>query len=286
MTARIALFFALMVFACTATAANGGREAVRKTMENSTLVTGTIDIDTEGKVLAHSLDHAEKLPDFVRRFVAASVAPMRFEPVRVDGKVVKARAKMGLRLVAKQGDNGNYQLRLAGASFGDSSGEAGEHLRSRDLKPPSYPAGAYLSNVTGVVYLVLKVGTQGTVEDVAVEQTNLTALGPERLMEMGRKVLERASLDAARGWRFDVPTTGEEADKPYWSVRVPVDFKLVSRRGAVSAYGSWDAYYPGPKHHIPWISDEENRQRPDAMVAGVAHPVGSGLKLLTPLSEG
>jgi hypothetical protein len=74
-------------------------------------------------------------------------------------------------------------------------------------------------------------------------------------------------------------------------VRVPASFALCDSRSECGktmepAYGTWETYVPGPKKSVPWLSDEQNRHNPDAMVAGTAQPVGSGPKLLTPLGQG
>lgn len=271
-----------------AEAAGGTAMAVRKTVENSMLVTGTIDIAPDGTTAAHRLDQPEKLPPFVRDIAAKAAAGFRFEPVLVDGKPVRARAKMGLRLVATKQDNGDYRVRVASANFGEQSKAPGESVHHVQMKPPMYPQSAYMSGISGTVYLVLKIDRDGKVEQAVVEQTNLTVVGNARVMEQGREVLERASVAAARKWQFAAPTIGASADEPFWSVRVPVDYKLVDGPGDKddkTPYGQWEAYVPGPKHRIPWLSDEENKRSPEALVAGAAHPVGSGPKLITPLGS-
>lgn len=259
--------------------------AVRKTVENSMLVTGSIDIAPDGTVSRYVLDQPEKLPKAVGELVAKVVPALRFEPVRVDGKPAKARAGMGLRVVARQQDGGDYSLRVASANFGDQAGAKGEDVTARDMQPPRYPEAAYRSGISGTVYSVLKIDPSGAVAEVSVEQTNLTVIGNERVMARARELLEKATLATARKWRFDVPTQGPNANQPYWKMRVPVDYRLTDGPGGdgKTPYGKWEAYVPGPKHRIPWLSDEENRKRPDAMVAGTPYPVGSGPKLLTPL---
>lgn len=49
----------------------------------------------------------------------------------------------------------------------------------KDMQPPAYPVNAFRGGATGVVYLLLKIGRAGKVEDVVAEQVNLTALVPE-----------------------------------------------------------------------------------------------------------
>jgi len=284
MKLRLVMLLALLAGAFVAHA-GGLRSDVRKTAEKSMLVTGTIDIGTDGVPFGHRLDQPEQLPDFVRKFVSEAVTFMRFVPVQVDGKVVNARAKMGVLVVARQLDNGNYQLRVGSASFGDDGPEDQRVIKSM-LTPPSYPTAAFTSNISGTTYVVVKIGRQGTVEDVAVEQTNLTSLGNELQMQRGRRLLERAVIAAAREWQFKIPTQGETADDPFWSVRVPVDFEIERGPARENDYGIWHTYIPGPKQHVPWISEEENRQSPEALVAGGVYQVGRGPRLIKPLGEG
>ena len=58
---RLLLLCILLACSFTSTAANGPG-AVRKQVESSMLVTGTIDITPAGDVIAHTLDKPEKLP--------------------------------------------------------------------------------------------------------------------------------------------------------------------------------------------------------------------------------
>lgn len=284
----IALLWGL-VAGTAAAATDGTRADVRKTIESSLLVTGSIDIAIDGTVSAHRVDQPEKLPQPVRDLVAKAVPQFRFEPPVVDGKPVEGRAKMGLRIVATPHESGDYRIRLANASFGHQADPANkDRPRPHKMTPPVYPAAAYQSNVSGTVYLVLKIDGKGTVEEVAVEQTNLTVLGNERQMRQSRATLERVSIAAARRWQFDTTVWDTPRFGSSWSVRVPVAFTLLDSmsREPDRPYGQWEAYVPGPKNRVSWLSDEENRRSPDAMVAGVAHPVGSGPKLLTRLEEG
>lgn len=279
---------ALCAFVATAIA---GVAQVRKQVEMSMLVSGTIDIDQAGVVVAHSLEQPDKLPPAVVELLGKAVPQWRFEPVKVDGNSVNARARMGVRVIAKQQDDGDYRLRVGSASFGDENGMEGETITA-DGKPapPSYPAEAYMAGVQGTVYLVLKVDRRGMVEDAVEEQTNLTVLGSERQMKQARDVLARAAKAAARKWRYNTPTRGEQADDMFWSVRVPVAFTLCNNpreceQANSEADGAWQAYIPGPKNSVPWISEEDNQQSADALIAGRVYPDGAGPKLLTALGE-
>jgi hypothetical protein len=290
---NVLAYACIALFASVALAA--GPAAVRKRAESSTLVTGSIDIERDGSVGGHRLDRPEQLHPQVVRLINQAAPHWRFEPVLIDGKPVQARAKMSVRVILnKQGENEQgeeqYRLRIGGASFGDAHGVKGETVTAADMKSaPAYPKSAWQAGIQGTVYLVLKIDRDGKVVDAVDEQVNLTVLGNDQQMTQGRAVLARAARVAAKRWRFDVPILGPQAGREFWSVRVPVAFALCDDAGPCRTepeYGSWQTYIPGPKNRVPWITDEESRAGSDALVAGVAHPIGSGPKLLTPPTQG
>lgn len=277
----------LLLVSGTGGQAVAGRAEVRKQAEMSMLVTGSIVIDKDGSVAAHTLDQQEKLPPAAVELVNKVLPEWQFEPVVIDGRSVRGRAKMGLRVIASPLDDGNYRLRIGSASFGDegkTAAKKGTANERKKLTPPSYPPAAYRSGIRGTVYLLVKVNALGDVDDVATEQVNLTVVGNERQMEQGRKLLADASVAAARKWLFNVPTGEDLGDDGYMVVRVPVDYQFWDQKEV--PYGKWSAYIPGPRQQPVWVKDEDARQSPDAMIAGIAYPVGSGPKLLTPLTEG
>ncbi len=287
MKLRVWIGIAMLLCAFTVVASGGTRSAVRKQAEMSMLVTGEIDIEKDGSVGAHRIDQPDKLPPVVVRLIGEAMPQWRFEPVVVDGKIVRARTKMSLRLVAKRKDDGNYLLRIGSATFGDES--PGVTVRGK-MRPPRYPESAYRAGVQGTAYLILKIDRQGKVDQVVDEQVNLTVVGNERQMRQGRKLLADAAKAAAREWEFDIPTEGEAADDPYWSIRVPVSFALCDSRSECqepgkAAYGTWEAYIPGPRNPVPWRT-EGTDPGSDALADGALHLVGSGPKLLTQLGEG
>ncbi|GAA4855702.1 hypothetical protein GCM10023332_04150 [Luteimonas vadosa] len=282
-------WLAMVLWACAAGAFAAGKDEARKQAESSMLVTGTVDIDAEGRVERHALDKPEALPPAVVELVDRHAPGWRFEPVAVDGKPVKARAKMSLRLVATKLADDAFQLRIRSGVFGGDGTVAREQqVTSAQMRPPEYPPAAYWAGVQGTVYLVLRIGRDGKVEDSFAEQVNLTVVGTDKQMRSGREALAGAAMKAARRWRFVPPRVGSEADAEFWSVRVPVEFTLAdsvgSRRGK---YGQWDTYVPGPRQTAPWLLEELNASdSPDSYAANGVHPVGEGLRLLTPLGDG
>ena len=228
------------------------------------------------------------MPPEVIQLTRQALPGWRFEPVVIDGQAVSVNARMSLRIVATRLDDGGYRISIRSASFGRSAlpDEAtkgdGREIVSAEMTPPIYPRSAHMSGITGVVYLLLRVGRDGRVEDVATEQVNLTVIGSEITMQRGRKSLESAALHAARRWTFKWPTVGDAADAPYGSVRIPIAFRFEDQPDA--DYGEWEAYVPGPRQPPPpWVEQNDVATSPDAILDGEVHLVGDGPRLLTPL---
>ena len=258
------------------------RGEVRKQVEASVLVQGAIDIEPDGRVAGYQIDQQKALTPAMVAAIDPIIRAWRFEPVLVDGKAVRARSPMGLRLVARP-DGDNFKLRIAGVNFGRTDEDNDESPSARGkLERPAYPSEAVYDGVGGVVYLVVRIGRDGTVEDVIAEQVNLRAVGTELEMERYRKLLTAAAMKVARRWRFNYPTRGEDADKPFISARVPVDFIHSAR--PEEKVGEWIAYVPGPRQSVPWRNWDAAMQAPDAIAAGGIYPDRpTGPKLLSGL---
>jgi hypothetical protein len=274
----------LMACAFVAVAASGNA-AVRKQVEASMLLTGTIDIGVDGSVTGHALDHADKLEAGVIGLVDRTLPAWRFEPVVEDGKAHKATAKMSLLIVANKLDADHFTVRIRSANFAEDRPLTEAGIGRKEMAPPKYPAEAYRSGVTGTVYLLVRVDRQGRVADVAAEQVNLRIIDSERQMRHWRDVLAEPALKAARNWQFNPPTARQKMDGGFWSVRVPVSYALVDE---AAKYGKWEPYVPGPRQDVPWLNSasEGPASSPDALVAGGVYEVGQGLRLLTPLGDG
>lgn len=263
-----------------------GPGAVRKQIESSMLVEGTIEITAEGTVRSLGIERQEKLPEDLVAFVQQQVALWTFEPVLVDGTATPARSRMALRLVARRLDDTRMTVGIRSASFNGEAPEPGAAVDAISMKPPRYPSQAVRSGVAGTVYLVLKIGREGRVEDVVVEQVNLRVVASDKEMTRYRALLADATLKAAREWTFQAPIIGELADDEFWSVRVPTDYTFDRSRG--DGYGQWQAYVPGPRETVPWKTDEDPAFSPDALADGGVYTAGAaqGPRLLTPLDGG
>ena len=302
MTGRMSgwlLCAALAMLTCLPQAAVArGAEKAREQIEGSMLVTGRVTITLEGTVADWTIDRREELPAVVANVIDAAAPGWRFEPVIVDGKPTHGHARMSLLMGAERIDEERFRVVIRNGYFGreavrladNAAGRRGkaatepadDQVSAVRMRPPAYPRYAMDLGVQGTVYLVVRVGAAGQVDDVAVEQVNLRVLGTEREMARMREVLAEPALAAARRWEFRPPTTGESVDDGVWSVRVPVDYRF---QGDERRYGSWEAYVPGPRQSIPWQMEslEGFDIAPDTLVAGQVYQVGTGLKLLGPL---
>lgn len=278
----------LLVCYSFAASAGGGVGAVRKQAEASMLVTGTIDVDQDGSVGGYAIDKREQLPAAVSQVIDKTIAQWRFKPVTQDGKSIRATAKMSLLIVANHSDDDHYRVTMRGATFGGESEGPGEAVTAKRMRPPEYPGQAWASGVAASVYVVVRVGRQGVVEDALVEQVNLRAVASEVEMKRWRDSFAQSTLRTAKSWTFVPPTAGNTANDPFWSVRVPVTYQFEGT--TAQKYGHWEAYIPGPRQTAPWLQghehDLDNWSLPDSQMAGGIYQVGKGLHLLTPPAEG
>lgn len=269
------LLCSLMAF-CTAPL------AARRQPDLSMHVTGTIRVDATGAVTGYDLDREEALPSAVVDLLRKAVLRWRFEPVQRDGKPAGVETSMGLRIVATPRDEGLYGMRVRGASFGTpGTSRPDEDAKGQDQTPPDYPRKAVLMGAQATVYLVVKVGRDGSVEDVVAEQVNVRLTGSDKTVERFRTLFAEASVAKARSWRFQPPLRGPHADAPNWSVRTSVQFAFEE-----SDYGQWEIYQPGPIQPVPWdIAGEGTAFTPDSLPHG-SYSVGGGLRLLDSLGPG
>jgi TonB family protein len=268
------------LLACAGLAFAGVYDEVRKQTEMSLVATGSIDIGPDGKVISYTLDEADKLPPAVHKVLDRASVTWAFEPVLVQGRAVRATTRMSLRFAARPIGEGSYDVRIAGADFRVNTPPE-ERPTSKNLAPPTYPENAARSGMGGTVYVIARIGRDGRVEDAFAEQVNLSAVDRARAMEGWRHILATAALKAAKTWKFQPPTRGDEVDNPYWRVRVPVAF--IRHGGVKPKYGEWFAYIPGPRQSAPWAEDKGSSGS-DALVAGGVYPLGGGVKLLTSLN--
>lgn len=272
-----------LCLALVVTAFADGPNAVRKRAEGSMLVTGWIEVAPDGSVHGYTLDQADKIPAVVTDLIQKNVPTWKFK-VDSNPSVIE-RAKMSVRIVVRPLDAKNDTLAIIGATFGEPGNPDGEYVSTKVRKPPTYPDAAINARVDGTVYLYLRVGRDGNVQDAVAEQVNLGVYGSDMQMSHYRNVLAGAALAAAKQWTFNTPTTGKHVDDAYWDVRVPIQFNLhVRGTPEVDTYGKWEVYIPGPHQPIPWLkSGLQTPSASDALPDGSISQVDQDLQLLTSL---
>ena len=275
----LALLLALPAFA------GGGAADARKQAESTMLVTGKIVIGTDGSVESHELDTTAQLTPALSGFIGKSLARWHFEPVKVDGNVVRARVPMSLRLVAKQSGvtEGSYDISIVNTYFGSGKTFAAtDMVRVGRMSKPQYPQSVASIGGQGIVYLLVQIGRDGKVMNVDADRVNLRVVGTASQMMWMRKELADVSIRAVRRWTFIPPTTGEEAGKDSWLGYLPMDFSFKGSKGVQP--GEWDTYIPGPRNtNMPWAREQlKVVSNPDALPGGGFYPLQEGAKLLTP----
>jgi TonB family protein len=266
------------------TAAQTAR-AVRETAEASMTLTGKIDIGSDGHVTGFQLDHADKLPADLAAFVQRQVQAWQFRPAVENGTAVATQTPVTLRLLSQSSPDGaGDTVRVAGASFSKYDPDDTSRVTSSEIRSPAYPKTLAAMRAKGEVLLLLKVGRDGTVDDVVAEQVNLRVVGKESQMRQVRNEFARASVSTARSWTFRPPTTGKFKDAESWTVRIPVRYMMGER----TPYGTWEAYIPGPRERAPWRTSQAGAEAaPDLLAAGGIYmaDLDDGPRLLTPLGS-
>ena len=282
---RLSTLIALLVFSAAIHAATGLAD-VRKQVESSLSVTGSIDITPTGEVVAHALDQPGKLPKGIVDMVARIAPQWKFEPVALQGNAV-SRSAMSLLFVAKKREDGQLALELRSASFHNPLPQARPSLDRKTYRLPKYPHSMVKAgiSVSGTVYLVARYDRSGRILDIRAEQVNLRTIGTEVHMAQWREAFTQSCLAAVKRWAFVVPAGVFPEGEDSAAGRIPVSFSMHDNREP--AYGQWQAYIPGPRASIPWMDGTSLAQSaPDALAPGAFYSGDTQRRLLTPLSGG
>lgn len=257
---------------------------MRKTAEASMVLTGTVEVNPDGSLHAYTIDQQDKVPADVLSAIAKSSPRWTFTFSAPVTDVFKTKASM--LVVNRPIGDGKYAVVVSGLSLGDDQSQTGEVTTYKTTNPqPAYPELAINARVTGTVFLLLRIGRDGAVEEAVTEQVNLEQYGSQSEMNQLRKLLAQASLKAVKQWTFQTPMRGVAVDDPYWQVRIPVTFNLYVEGEPVKTpgYGTWHVYIPGPRQTPPWVNPALLSEAPDAMPGQGVHSGNAMLRLATPL---
>jgi hypothetical protein len=263
-----------------AVSAAKGPGAVRKQVESSLLVTGSIDVDASGKVVGYALDEPQALPEGIVAMAAAQVPLWAFEPMVLPADQTRTHSQMSLRFIAKKSEGQQSVVSLQGAQFFNQRNAVGFPIDREHSAPILYPLAMRRLYVTGTVYMAVRVDRDGKVLDSAVEQINLTVVGSESETERWRQVLGRHWQQGVKGLRFDIPDSAFAENNSTLSGRIGFYYK--NANSPSWKYGDWEPHVPGPHTRIDWLPDPD--ARPDTFRPGTLHTAGSDRRLLTPLT--
>jgi hypothetical protein len=283
-SATLLRLFATLLCLGAALSAHAGKrddDAIRRQAESSLLVSGLITISADGKVLDHSLDNVDTLPKGIVELTAKLASTWSFEPVVLTGAQA-TRSRMSLLYVVKPLDDGRRTLELRSANYeADLPPEARVSIARRG-RMPTYPDDLVAYNINGTVYLHVQVGRDGKVINIDAGHVNLRTIGREADMAQWREQFAQSSIKAIRGWTFKPPTTGPDADAPYWTGTLPVVF---TQNGSPKPQpGNWEADIPGPRKIIPWLDGTGlTAEQADALAPNQFHSPGNSRRLTSPL---
>ena len=211
---------------------------------------GEVQIAVDGHVSDYRITN--KLTPELDALIEKSVRGWRFDPVVIDGAAVVAKTALHLVLKAEpRGQPDRYAVKIVDVRFGDPH-------RDKTGRPPRYPEAAARSGVGAKVMLSVRLDDSGKVVDVLPYQTNLDHRPSSEVEALQwRELFEKASIAAAKTWRFDLSETVN--GKPIGTnAMVPIVYYLRGNGAHAPRPGEWTPYLPGPVHPAPWAQAATN----------------------------
>lgn len=243
--------------------------AYAETAELRMPVVGEIGIDPAGAVFDYRIDSELTAP--VKALVERSVRQWKFEPVLRNGTAVHAKARMHLTLIAHPVDGG-FQLTVEQARF---SG----YRKTASMNPPRYPPEAVQAGISGDVLVAVRVDALGKVVDAIAVQSSWPYMKiSESSMRYWGKVLEKASVAAARKWTFE-PGDAAQPESAETTLVVPVSFRV----DVPLATEGWRQESAGPARPIPWLEPGQQSFDASGLKQGEVLALDYAVKLKTPV---
>lgn len=250
--------------AAAAAAAAAAREVP---VEGFMTLTGRVVVDADGSVSAYAIDHAAQVPDEVEAFLARKAARWQ---VRFDEGFAPPAEPVSFtaRVRASPTEQGLYRLWLDGMYL-DEPLPAAHRLRVERRRPPAYPRDMARVGASGIVYMLVRIGADGRVEDAFAEQVDLTAMPPDpsRVPQYQLEFIASA-MTAVRQWRFRIPAEGPFAGEPH-EVRVPIIFAMFDR--PMAGYGEWEYLVRGVRKPPPWRPGADADMDGAVAATGIQH---------------
>jgi len=227
-----------------------------------------IVIDTDGRIARHESNAPLPAPraDRVRDLVLAK----RFVPVEVDGRIVNAGTDMRVAITATKLDDGGMRLALENVSFPDPAAPTSTATAAAVHKvPPVFPRDALQARADADVLAVVRIGTDGRVRDVAIQQSALVHARARPADAAGvLGLFEKATEQALRQWRWEpsrMPASSRVGDG--FVGYVPATFRIDRPHEAMptpAAPGEWTLETRTARRVPEWLRVNAQAPQPDA----------------------
>lgn len=237
-------------------------------------VSGELTIDPDGSVADVRFDQADWMAPLVRAGYEQQVRAWRFEPIVEDGKPVRALGRMHLKLAAVRDDVADRAaFSIEAVRFLDPV-PTDTLASSSDLRrAPVFPREAASAGIGAELRVALRLGPKGVPELMGVDEIDLLGAAPGPTEGRMAARFERATLAAAKHWRFPDYAPGEV-------LHVPVRYTPPGWR---SDKGGWIPVYPVAREVPAWVLADAADGQP-VELADNGEAVSQRLRLLTPLS--
>lgn len=266
--------------------ASGVSEAAGVQAVFVTRAEGTLVVDAEGRVVELALK--TELNPLLAPAVERGLKAMRFKPVLVAGVPTPARAAFTVQLVGERIDDG-LKVSFDGIRFSAPGGRADGvdegSVTGKRMRPPEYPGDLLIGGTMGEVKLALLIKPDGRLADVSVIQSSIFGRQRTGSASAAMRKFERASLQAARNWTFEVPAGLAASPDKDRTAMTSVVFTINRSASELVLPGQWIEVMREPPRTAPWLDADKARVAAEQLVAGNGlSPVGGELELLKPLA--
>lgn len=162
---------------------------------------GTLTIEPDGRVSAVTLPVALEAP--LRGLYEEAIKAWTFEPVEVDGRIVRAVGHMSLDLYIEFRGDDLVAAGIERVQFVDGPSNETPRPKGLSMPPPRYPESLALRGISGRVLLQLQTDAEGRVQRVATREGTIFARRKGATsgdVERAFAEFAKASERAARHW--------------------------------------------------------------------------------------
>ena len=232
-------------------------------------VEGTIDVDAQGKVVAHTI--STELNPKLRALLDRNIPTWKFDAPKVDDKPAALRTNLHITLVGREIAEG-YEVRVDNALFSDPSWKEGYLAEAptqrqgpltlvRRTPLPKFPNW----NVGGDVMVAFRFNPDGTVADAQATQCSLYfAGGSETQKAAACKDMATNATRALRNWKVKIDVHGRDPRPDELMAMQPIRYLSPSMRGTVATStkpGNWRRESRTRYMEPAWLAKERLVQR-------------------------